>query len=70
MAEELAFAPILAPGVVEFFFRKWWFRNYTARPFDRLLSGIMPPENAERGRRSLTFIRKMRARIAAGEEGR
>jgi len=68
--ERLAFAPMLALGVVEFFFRKWWFRNYTTRPLDRLLSRIMPPESTERGRRSLVFIREMRTRIEAGEEGR
>jgi uncharacterized membrane protein len=68
--ERLAFAPMLALAVVEFFFRKWWFRNYTTRPFDRLLSRIMPPENTERGRRSLAFIREMRARTEAGEQGR
>ena len=68
--ERLAFAPMFALGILEFFFRKCWFRNYTTRPFDRLLSRIMPPENTERGRRSLAFIREMRARIAAEEEGR
>jgi uncharacterized membrane protein len=69
-AERLAFAPMLALGIVEFFFRKWWFRAYTTRPFDRLLSRLMPPENTERGRRSLAFIREMRARIEAGQEER
>ncbi|HEY5656231.1 MAG TPA: hypothetical protein VIY27_00435 [Myxococcota bacterium] len=68
--ERLAFAPLLALGIIEFFFRKWWFRNYTTRPFDRLLARLMPPENTARGRRSLAFIREMRARLAAGEEGR
>jgi uncharacterized membrane protein len=53
---------------VEFFVRKLWFRNYTSRPLDRLLSRLFPAENTAQGRRSLAYIQEMRRRIARGEQ--
>lgn len=49
-------------GVVtaaEYFVRKTWFRYYGAHPIDRLWARLLPPENTERGRRSLAYIRQM-----------
>lgn len=65
-----AFALIAAVAIAEFVFRKWWFRHYEEHVLDRALARIMPPEHTERGRRSLAFIRDMKARMRAEEAGR
>lgn len=44
---------------IEYFVRKVWFRYYGAHPIDRLWARLLPPENTERGRRSLEYIRRM-----------
>jgi hypothetical protein len=41
--------------------RKWWFRYFGPGPLDQLLKHALPPENTAAGRRSLDYIRKMRA---------
>lgn len=49
-------------GVVtgaEYFVRKSWFRYYGSHPIDRLWARLLPPEETERGRRSLAYIRQM-----------
>jgi uncharacterized membrane protein len=44
---------------VEYFVRKTWFRYYGAHFVDRLWARLLPPEDTERGRRSLEYIRRM-----------
>lgn len=51
-------------SVVEFFFRKAWFRYFGEGPFDRFLAELFPPENTERGRRSQAYLLSMRAELA------
>lgn len=63
-----AYAGMGVLQAAEFFVRKLWFRNYTSRPLDRLLSRLFPAENTAPGRRSLAYIQEMRRRIARGEE--
>jgi uncharacterized membrane protein len=47
----------------EFLFRKTWFRYYArGGPFERLWSALFPAERTERGRRSMEYIQRMRAR--------
>jgi len=54
---------LIAAGlqVGEFFVRKWWFRYYRGGVLDRFIRPIFPPENTERGRRSMEHIRQMRS---------
>lgn len=59
----LAWAPVMAASLVEWAVRKSWFRYYSDGPIDRLLRRALPPENTEAGRRSLAYIRKMRAEL-------
>jgi len=51
---------------VEFLVRKAWFRYYAGTFVDRLLRPIFPPENTDRGRRSMAYIRSAEQR-AEGE---
>jgi uncharacterized membrane protein len=64
----VAFALVSVLLAGEFLFRKWWFRHYEDHAFDRLLSRFMPAEETERGRRSVAFIRDMKARMQAERE--
>ncbi len=58
------FAIIGAICLVDFLFRKWWFRYYQSHnPFDRVWSKIFPAENTERGRRSMEYLRKRRQEL-------
>ena len=51
----------LALSVVEFLFRKSWFRYYfRGGPFDRLWSRLFPAERTAQGRRSIEAIRRYR----------
>lgn len=50
--------------VVEFFWRKAWFRYFGRGPFDRLLARVFPPARTERGRRSQDYLLRMRAELA------
>jgi uncharacterized membrane protein len=54
------FGVIALLSVVEFVFRKIWFRHYTSRRIDQLFARAFPPERTERGRRSLAYIQRMR----------
>lgn len=47
--------------VGEFFVRKWWFRYYRGGILDPCIRLFFPPENTERGRRSMDHIRQMRS---------
>lgn len=51
-------------SVVEFVWRKAWFRYYGRGPLDRLLARAFPPGNTERGRRSQAYLMSMRAELA------
>ena len=53
----------LALQGVEAAARKLWFRNYGNSPIDRLIRRLFPPEDTERGRRSMAHIREMRQRL-------
>jgi uncharacterized membrane protein len=50
--------------VVEFFWRKAWFRYFGDGPFDRLLAHFFPPQRTERGRRSQAYLLRMREELA------
>jgi hypothetical protein len=53
--------------VLEFLFRKTWFRHYFhGGPFERLWSRLFPAEHTARGRRSQRTIEEYRARHARG----
>jgi uncharacterized membrane protein len=54
------FGAIAVLSLIEFTFRKIWFRHYTSRRIDQLFAGLFPPEHTERGRRSLAYIQRMR----------
>jgi uncharacterized membrane protein len=54
------FGVIAALSVLEFVFRKIWFRHYTSRRIDQLFARVFPPEHTERGRRSLAYLQRMR----------
>jgi uncharacterized membrane protein len=54
-----AYALMGVVTVAEYFARKIWFRYYGGHPIDRLWARLLPPENTERGRRSLAYIRRM-----------
>ena len=53
--------PVMAASLVDWCVRKWWVRYCGPGPLDQLLKRVLPPENTEAGRRSLAYIRKMRA---------
>lgn len=59
----LAWAPVVAASLVEWAVRKSWFRYYGDGPLDRRLRKWFPPENTEVGRRSLDYVRRMRAEL-------
>ena len=55
--------PVIAASLVDWAVRKWWFRYFGPGPLDQLLKRVLPPENTEAGRRSLDYIRRMRAEL-------
>ena len=55
--------PVIAASLVDWAVRKWWFRYFGPGPLDQLLKRVLPPENTEAGRRSLDYIRRMRAQL-------
>ena len=55
--------PVLAASLVDWAVRKWWFRYFGPGPLDQLLKHVLPPENTAAGRRSLDYIRRMRAQL-------
>jgi uncharacterized membrane protein len=55
--------PMLVASVADWLVRKWHFRYYGPGPIDRVLRKLLPPENTEAGRRSLAYIRRMRAEL-------
>ncbi len=57
--QRLYFGIIFGINIVEFFFRKLWFRHYNQGPIDRCLNLLFPAENTERGRRSREYVRHM-----------
>jgi uncharacterized membrane protein len=56
------YAGMAALQAVEYVVRKLWFRNYKSGPLDRVLARWFPAEATARGRRSVAYIREMRAR--------
>jgi uncharacterized membrane protein len=56
-------APVIAASLADWVVRKWWFRYFGPGPLDQLLKRMLPPENTEAGRRSLEYIRRMRAQL-------
>lgn len=50
--------------LVEFFWRKAWFRYFGRGPFDRFLARLFPPQNTERGRISQAYLLRMREELA------
>jgi uncharacterized membrane protein len=59
----LVWIPTLVATGADWLVRKWWFRYYGPGPVDRVLRILLPPENTEAGRRSLEYIRRMRAEL-------
>lgn len=59
----LVWIPMLVATVLDWLVRKWWFRYYGPGPIDAVLRKLLPPENTEAGRRSLDYIRRMRAEL-------
>jgi uncharacterized membrane protein len=59
----LVWIPMLVATAIDWLVRKWWFRYYGPGPIDAVLRRLMPPEDTEAGRRSLDYIRKMRAEL-------
>lgn len=57
--QQIYFGIVVVINIIEFFFRKLWFRHYNQSPIDRLLNAIFPAENTERGRRSREYVRHM-----------
>jgi hypothetical protein len=55
--------PILVASLGDWVVRKWWFRYFGPGRLDQLLKRVLPPENTEAGRRSLEYIRRMRAQL-------
>ncbi len=55
--------PVIAASAVDWVVRKWWFRYFGPGPLDQLLKHVLPPENTAAGRRSLEYIRRMRAEL-------
>jgi hypothetical protein len=54
---------VIAASLADWVVRKWWFRYFGPGPLDQLLKRVLPPENTEAGRRSLEYIRRMRAQL-------
>jgi len=53
--------------LVEFLIRKTWFRYYYYNgPFDRLWSGLFPPEQTPQGRRSMAYIADVKREMGRG----
>jgi len=50
--------------VIEFFWRKSWFRYFGNGPLDSVLARVFPPERTERGRRSQAYLLRMRQELA------
>jgi len=59
----LVWIPVCVASVIEWVVRKWWFRYFGPGPLDQLLRRLIPPENTATGRRSLEYIRRMRAEL-------
>lgn len=57
--QRIYFGIVTVINIVEFFFRKLWFRHYNQSPIDRFLDRLFPAENTERGRRSRAYVRHM-----------
>ncbi len=55
--------PLCVASAIDWIVRKWWFRYYGPGPLDQLLRRLLPPENTATGRRSLEYIRRMRAQL-------
>ena len=55
--------PVIAASFVDWVVRKSWFRYFGPGPLDQLLKRVLPPENTAAGRRSLDYIRRMRAQL-------
>ncbi len=55
--------PVLVASLIDWCVRKWWFRYFGPGPLDQLLKRALPPENTAAGRRSLEYIRRMRAQL-------
>jgi uncharacterized membrane protein len=55
--------PVLLASLIDWCVRKWWFRYFGPGPLDQLLKRVLPPENTAAGRRSLDYIRRMRAQL-------
>jgi uncharacterized membrane protein len=55
--------PVAAASAVDWVVRKSWFRYFGPGPVDRILRRLLPPENTAAGRRSLEYIRRMRAAL-------
>ena len=55
--------PVIVASLIDWCVRKWWFRYFGPGPLDQLLKHVLPPENTEVGRRSLEYIRRMRAQL-------
>jgi uncharacterized membrane protein len=55
--------PVLLASLIDWCVRKWWFRYFGPGPLDQLLRRVLPPENTSAGRRSLEYIRRMRAQL-------
>jgi uncharacterized membrane protein len=56
-------SPVIAASLLDWCVRKWWFRYFGPGPLDQLLKHVLPPENTPAGRRSLDYIRRMRAQL-------
>jgi len=50
--------------LIEFVFRKLWFRNYSRGPLDPLFQRLFPAADTARGRRSLEHIQRKRREMA------
>lgn len=55
--------PVLAASMIDWIVRKSWFRYFGPGPLDQLLRRLLPPENTAPGRRSLEYIRRIRAEL-------
>jgi uncharacterized membrane protein len=55
--------PVLIASLIDWVIRKSWFRYFGPGPLDQLLRRLLPPENTAAGRRSLEYIRRMRAQL-------
>lgn len=55
--------PVLLASLIDWCVRKSWFRYFGPGQLDQLLKRLLPPENTAAGRRSLDYIRRMRAQL-------